>query len=92
MKQNEIEIYKEALNKWGEYSQIMMLFEEMSELQNAICKFYRGRCQSKVAVTEIADVMIMTEQMADLFGADEVVSEKKRKFERLQKRLERGVK
>lgn len=89
MTQDEIKTYKQALSKWGEQPQVIMMFEEMAELQNAICKLSRGRCQTKDVITEIADVMIMAEQMAVLFGADEVANEKKRKFERLQKRLEK---
>lgn len=32
-----------ALSRYGAQAQITMAFEEMAELQNALCKFLRGR-------------------------------------------------
>ena len=32
-----------ALNRYGAQAQIMMVFEEMAELQDVLCKFLRGR-------------------------------------------------
>ena len=87
MTEEEYEVYSQALNKWGAESQTMMLFEEMAELQNAICKYSRKRNNINDVATEIADVQIMTEQMSILFGKEIVDSEKKRKFERLKNRL-----
>ena len=87
MTKEEYEVYYQALNKWGVESQIKMLFEEMAELQNAICKYFRKRNNMYDVATEIADVQIMVEQMSILFGKELVNSEKERKFERLKKRL-----
>lgn len=87
MTEEEYEVYSQALNKWGAESQIMMLFEEMAELQNAICKYSRKRNNIYDVATEIADVQIMAEQMSIHFGKELVNSEKERKFERLKKRL-----
>ena len=87
MTKEEYEVYYQALNKWGVESQIKMLFEEMAELQNAICKYSRKRNNMYDVATEIADVQIMAEQMSILFGKELVNSEKERKFERLKKRL-----
>ena len=87
MTEEEYEVYSQALNKWGAESQTMMLFEEMAELQNAICKYSRKRNNINDVATEIADVQIMAEQMSILFGKEIVDSEKKRKFERLKNRL-----
>ena len=87
MTKEEYEVYYQALNKWGVESQIKMLFEEMAELQNAICKYFRKRNNMYDVATEIADVQIMAEQMSILFGKELVDSEKKRKFERLKNRL-----
>ena len=87
MTEEEYEVYSQALNKWGEESQTMMLFEEMAELQNAICKYSRKRNNIYDVATEIADVQIMAEQMSIIFGKEIVESEKERKFERLKKRL-----
>lgn len=87
MTEEEYEVYSQALNKWGTESQIMKLFEEIAELQNAICKYIRKRNNIYDVATEIADVQIMAEQMSILFGKELVNSEKERKFERLKKRL-----
>ena len=89
MTEKEYKVYCQALNKWGTESQIKMLFEEMAELQNAICKYSRKRNNIYDVATEIADVQIMTEQMSILFGKELVDSEKERKFERLKNRLGR---
>lgn len=62
------EVIKLAIKTYGKEAQTQMLFEEMSELQNAICKLNRGRgCNSDVC-EEIADVMIMCLQMAQIYG------------------------
>lgn len=87
MTDKENELYSRALEKWGITSQIQMLFEEMAELQNAICKFGRNRSTREDVVTEIADVQIMAEQMQLLFGIEAVNDEKKRKLQRLEERL-----
>ena len=87
MTEEEYEVYSQALNKWGAESQTKMLFEEMAELQNAICKYSRKRYNIYDVATEIADVQIMAAQMSILFGKEIVDSEKERKFERLKRRL-----
>lgn len=61
--------------------------EECSELTNAICKFRRGRVGEDDIITEIADVMIMCEQLSNYFGKEKVELEKERKLERLKERL-----
>lgn len=50
-------------------------------------KFRRGRVNEDDIITEIADVMIMCEQMATYFGKDKVALEKENKLERLEERL-----
>ena len=64
-----------------------MVVEECSELTNAICKFRRGRVGNDDIITEIADVMIMCEQLSYYFGKEKVELEKERKLERLKERL-----
>lgn len=81
--------------EWNEYSgeiygfpaQAAMVVEECSELTNAICKFRRGRVGEDDIITEIADVMIMCEQLSNYFGKEKVELEKERKLERLKERL-----
>lgn len=83
------DLYKQAIEKWGEMAQINMVFEECGELLTALAQYLRGRVSNPEVVTEIADVQIMMEQMSVLFGQQEVAIEKERKLERLKERLEK---
>ena len=76
-----------AVEKFGTDSQMNMAIEECSELIDALCKFRRKRVGSIDVITEIADVQIMCEQLAYMFGDEKVSDERKRKIERLQKRM-----
>lgn len=68
-------------------AQAAMVVEECSELTNAICKFRRGRVGEDDIITEIADVMIMCEQLSNYFGKEKVALERERKLTRLEERL-----
>ena len=84
----EIEIYREALRRWGPEAQMLMAFEEMSELQKELCKAARGKQNKAEIAEEIADVQIMLGQLILLHDcADEVEEQKARKLERLEGRL-----
>lgn len=78
---------RKAMEIYGFSSQTDMMIEECSELANAICKFRRGRVGDDDIITEIADVMIMCEQLSYYFGKEKVELEKERKLERLKERL-----
>lgn len=65
---NKDEIYREAINAWGADMQIDMCVEEMAELTQALIKFKRGKGDLNNIAEEIADVSIMLEQMAMVFG------------------------
>lgn len=88
-KKETLETYFKALDKWGTSAQIMMLYEECGELLSAISKLERGRVSEDDVVTELADVSIMVEQIALLFGYDKFEKEKGNKLERLKERLEK---
>lgn len=81
-----IELYSYVLSRYGFDNQERMLMEEVGELFSALGKFHRNRIQIPDVITEIADVLIMTEQMAVIFGYEEVMKEKERKLERLANR------
>lgn len=87
-----IEIYKQAIESWGVQNQVLMVMEESGEMLNALAKFNRGRSTEAEIRTELADVWILMEQMAVVFGWDEFQAEKERKLQRLKKRLEDGFK
>lgn len=87
MKDSEIKLYSEVLTSWGIHDQLDMAIEECSELINAICKLRRGRATEADVVTEVADVMIMCEQLTIHFGEVNVNAEKEFKLKRLKDRL-----
>ena len=87
MTENEKSLYDKAIKKWGVDSQVYMAYEEMGELLSALNKLLRKRVTVDDVITEIADVQIMTEQLALIFGQDKVSAEKDRKLKRLEERL-----
>lgn len=88
---NETEVLQRALDTYGSALQIVMVFEEMSELQKELCKYLRGKYSPANIAEEIADVEIMLEQMKMLFCcADDVRNERRRKVDRLKERLDNG--
>lgn len=92
---DERKVYADALDTWGAEAQTKMLFEEIGELMQAVCKAGRvTNWEQRMEVwhniaEEIADVSIMLGQMALLFDVEDAVEVQKReKIERLMKRLE----
>jgi NTP pyrophosphatase (non-canonical NTP hydrolase) len=82
-----LSLYNRAINSYGIDSQKWMVVEECGELLNALAKLKRGRSTKEEIITELADVHIMVEQMAYFFGWYEFITEKRRKLQRLLKRL-----
>lgn len=88
---NEREVMQSALNIYGKDNQFDIAIEEMSELTKAIIKHrryataetYENMCE------EIADVMIMVEQLAMATEYSEIGRHIYGKIERLKQRLER---
>jgi len=65
-----------------------MVMEEMSELQKELCKNSRGKDNRLNIAEEIADVLIMLEQMVILYDCAEQVEDwHKVKVARLKKRI-----
>ena len=88
---NESQVLRRALDTYGSMLQIVMVFEEMSELQKELCKYLRGKYAPANIAEEIADVEIMLEQMKMLFCcAEDVRDVRRRKVERLKERLDNG--
>ena len=81
-------ICDEAVEKYGTESQINVLFEEMAELQNAICKYKRGRATVEEIAEELADVNIMLIQAIKIFDCDDLTNKYfDEKIDRLAERL-----
>lgn len=86
---SDAEVLQRALDTYGPRAQVVMVFEEMSELQKELCKCLRGCGSFEHIAEEIADVEIMLEQMKMLFFcADDVRDVRRRKVARLKKRLD----
>lgn len=61
-------VYAEAEAKFGRSMQCTVAVEELSEAQKEICKLLRGEPDLLHLAEEIADVLIMMEQMQYFFG------------------------
>ena len=82
------ELYRLALSTYGAEAQTMMVMEEMSELQKELCKHARGKDNQLSIAEEIADVLIMLDQMMILHDCESIVAQyKQEKLERLEERL-----
>lgn len=88
MTEEEIDaLYALATEKWGRGPQIGVSIEECGEYVAAICKWCRGRGSDEPVIDEIADVAIMMDQMANLFGREKVQERIAFKLNRLKERL-----
>jgi len=87
MPKKEQEIYKKALELWGEQFQIMMAIEEMAELMQKLSQYYRqNRIVSQDDVLkEIADVEILLNQLKLIFDDEDYQSFRFIKQEKLNK-------
>lgn len=86
--EEEHEVFREALRKFGNLNQAVVMLEEMSELQKELCKDLRGQTHYAAIAEEIADVEIMLEQMKLLFDNRSLVQIfRNMKVNRLRQRL-----
>ncbi len=93
MTQEELKvIISDAVKTYGVEHQTLILFEEMSELQDAICKFKRGRDTEDHIREELADVCIILNQMTLIYGRREVNKWIEKKALRLSKRIKQANK
>lgn len=81
-------LYARALTEFGAAQQRLMLIEEIGELLNAFAKLPRGRATEEDVLEELADVSIMIEQMALLYGGlTHYNLVRRQKLKRLKERL-----
>jgi NTP pyrophosphatase (non-canonical NTP hydrolase) len=72
----EQEIFKKAIEQWGETLQLVMSLEETAELQKEVCKVIRGdrsNIRMDKLAEEIADVEITTRQLKWMFDLEKLV-------------------
>ena len=83
------EIELKAIDTYGIEAQLWMVIEEMSELSKEICKDRRGKGNPEHLAEEIADALIMLDQLVLIFNNRERVFEYvNEKIGRLKQRLE----
>lgn len=83
-------IYKDAIALYGPRNQMDVAVEEMAELTKEIVKHKRGVDNKDHIIEEIADVIIMLDQLMIIYNIDfvgEVLDVIDAKTERLQKRV-----
>ena len=88
------DLYRQALQRWGDRNQIAKAAEEASELSAAILRYLSpgswesGKNMQLAVIEELADVEIMLKQMRLVFGDQPIDAAKRQKLERLEGRLE----
>jgi len=81
-------IFTDAIDVWGEEAQLDVAIEECAELIKAICKRKRGDAWAELKVLEeAADVAIMIEQLAHMYGEGEYQRFRDEKLERLKQHI-----
>lgn len=63
-----------AIAEWGVRAQVQQLVEEMAELTVALSHWDRERCTSYAVVEEMADVLLMVDQLKEIVAQDQGVA------------------
>lgn len=92
LSRSERETFVKAISKYGERNQLIVFFEEMSELQKEVCKSIRYKASKSIVshiAEELADVEIMLDQVKLIFGItdDDIEGWRLEKIVRLRERL-----
>ena len=87
MENNDIELFQNAIDKFGIDAQKKMCVEECAELINALAKESRGRSSISDIITELADVSIMIDQLALYYGYEDFKCERDKKIIKLTEKV-----
>ena len=84
-------IIEMAIQTYGAENQVNIAIEEMSELTKELCKAKRGYANKRNIAEEMADVLIMLEQIKLIFGIKQrdIDEWAKVKLQRLENNIER---
>lgn len=83
------ELLQAAISRFGSVAQMMQAIEELAELITAINHYLRHRPDAvEEIIEEIADVRIMTEQLALIVGEGKVQATEQRKLQKLYELLQ----
>lgn len=80
-------LYARVRDAWGDAAVYRMVAEECSELAAECLRHLRGRSTDDDLASEIADVMIMLEQLMRLVDEKKVYAAREKKLRRLSGRL-----
>lgn len=69
------QVYTNAYIQYGEKLQLVVAVEELSEVQKEICKILRGKPDLDHLAEEVADAIIMLEQIRMYFDLRDKVDE-----------------
>lgn len=82
--------YMAAFLRYGETNQAVVAMEELSEAQKEIAKFIRGIGNAGALAEEVADALIVLEQVMMIYGIREMVQiQMDRKVMKLEDKLRR---
>lgn len=85
---NQESVYVKLIEKYKD-KQLIVAIEELSELQKELCKALRGKPNKEDIIEELADVLIMLDQLKIYFKIedDEIRDIIDQKIERTKERL-----
>lgn len=81
-------VLRAAIDVWGANFQMDMAVEEVGEFLVALQHWKRDRVQNVHVCEEIADVLIVMQEMALIFGPEVVETIKREKMARLRRRVD----
>jgi NTP pyrophosphatase (non-canonical NTP hydrolase) len=90
-KENVDMLFVRAIRHWGEKNQMLMAVEEATEMIQAILHYLRQRNTIEEVAEEVADVIIMAQQMRIIFGVEKVDRFINEKLNRLKLRIDKDV-
>ena len=67
-------VYEALLHKNGQQLQAIVAIEEMAEITKEITKALRGKLRREQLAEEVADAMIMLEQIGNMFNINDSIS------------------
>lgn len=77
-----------AIDHYGQDAQILKAVEECNELATSLMHYRSGKVEKEAVVQEIADVLVVANQLRLIFGPKETELAIEAKVERLASRME----
>ena len=82
------DLFAATLEKWGKEAQYDQTIEECAELIAALKHFKRGKVSEDEIIDELADVILMSEQLTFMFGEARVSRAIDKKLYKLRRLLQ----